>query len=260
MPSETASRIYTRREGAIATVTFDNAARLNALSFDMWSSLPEQLEALDRDPEVRVIVLQGEGEKAFCSGSDISQFGERRSTPEGTALYNTAVDVAVKAVANVGKPTVARVRGYCFGGGAALAIHCDLRYAAANAAFCIPAGKVGLGYNPLWLQRLASLVGPAYAKEIMYTAQQYDAAASLRMGLINAELDDAETDKVLQKIAGLAPLTHVASKVAIDSSCAPGGLDVARSKASMDACFASADYIEGRQAFSEKRKPVFTGS
>ena len=141
------SAIRSHREGAIGHVVIDNLVKHNAMSFDMWESLPGHLAALDEDPEVRVIVVQGAGNRAFASGSDISQFGERRNTPAGVALYNATVDRAVASLGAVRKPTVARIQGYCFGGGVGLALHCDLRYATPDATFCIPAGKVGVGYH-----------------------------------------------------------------------------------------------------------------
>lgn len=259
MSSESTSRIYTEIKGAAAHVIIENPAKLNSLSFDMWDSLPAHLSKADNDPDIKVIIVQGAGIKAFASGSDISQFGERRNTPEGVALYNATVDRAVKALGAVSKPTLARVNGYCFGGGLALAIHCDLRYASEGATFCIPAAKVGLGYNALWLARLTWLVGPANAKEIMYTSGQYTAADALRMGLINRIHDDAEFTTLVDKICSLAPLTHVASKVAIDEASSSRDIDMERCNAAIATCFASADYVEGRSAFSEKRKPVFSG-
>jgi enoyl-CoA hydratase/carnithine racemase len=180
------SRIHSQVKGSIGTLTIDNMPKQNALSFDMWDSLPALVRALDEDPQVRVIVLRGAGEKAFASGSDISQFGERRNTPEGVALYNGTVDRAVASIGAARKPTIAWVHGYCFGGGLALALHCDLRIAGEKASFCIPAGKVGLGYNHLWMQRLTWIAGPARAKEILFTARRYGADEALRMGLVTA--------------------------------------------------------------------------
>ncbi|WP_179283853.1 enoyl-CoA hydratase-related protein [Bordetella genomosp. 10] len=260
MPSSSEPRLHVSRQGPLALVSMDNRAKLNALTFDMWNSLPDILAGLDQDPGVRAIVLQGEGDKAFASGSDISQFEKKRSSPEDTALYNATVERAVDAVRLVSKPTIARIRGYCLGGGLALALHCDLRYATANAIFSIPAAKIGVAYNPLWLHRLAWLTGPAAAKEILYTARRYDSQTAQRIGLVNAVLEGREIDDLLDRICELAPLTHIASKLAIDQACSVKGMDVSVCRDAVDLCFGSSDYIEGRKAFAEKRPPRFTGS
>lgn len=260
MSSETTiACIRSHREGAVGRVIIDNQAKRNSMSFDMWQSLPGHLAALDDDPSIRLVVLQGAGTRAFASGSDISQFGERRNTPEGVALYNATVERAIAALGAVRKPTVADIRGYCFGGGVALALHCDLRYASADASFCIPAGKVGVGYHELWLQKLAWLVGPANAKEIMLTARRYDAQSALRIGLVNQILDDAGVAGILQTIGDLAPLTHLASKLAIDTATAPADEGRAACQAAILRCFHSQDYVRGRTAFVEKRLASFRG-
>ena len=253
------SRIHTAVDGHVGTLTIDNVAKQNALNFDMWDSLPDLVRGLDEDPAVRVIVVRGAGEKAFASGSDISQFGERRNTTEGAALYNATVDRAVAAMAAAHKPTVAWVHGYCFGGGLALALHCDLRVAGERAVFCIPAGKVGLGYNHLWLQRLTWLVGPANAKEILYTSRRYGPDDALRMGLVNLHCSAGEFVALLQEISALAPLTLAAAKSAIDAAIAAGPYAPAVAIAAIQRCFASRDYVEGRTAFTEKRAPDFSG-
>jgi enoyl-CoA hydratase len=253
------SGIHSHVDAHVGTLTIDNVAKQNALSFDMWASLPDLVRALDDDPAVRVIVLRGAGEKAFASGSDISQFGERRNTPQGVALYNATVDRAVAAIGAARKPTLAWVHGYCFGGGLALALHCDLRIAGEKASFCIPAGKVGLGYNHLWLQRLTWVVGPARAKEILYTARRYGATEALAMGLVNQQCDAPAFSALLQEIGALAPLTLIAAKAAIDATTAAGPYDPAAAVALIQHCFDSHDYVEGRTAFTEKRAPVFSG-
>jgi enoyl-CoA hydratase/carnithine racemase len=253
-------RLHSHVERGIGTLTIDNVDKHNALSFEMWHSMPALVQALDDDPAVRVIVLRGAGAKAFAAGSDISQFGERRNTPEGVALYNTTVDRAVASVARARKPTVAWVQGYCFGGGVALALHCDLRLAAERAQFSIPAARLGVGYNHLWMQRLTWTVGPAKAKEILFTARRYDAAAALQMGLVNQVCDDAQCQALLDEMGALAPLSLMAAKAAIDAAIAAGPYDPAAAQAAIRRCFESSDYVEGRNAFGEKRPPTFSGA
>uniref|UniRef100_UPI004039E98D enoyl-CoA hydratase-related protein n=1 Tax=Variovorax sp. BK018 TaxID=3450241 RepID=UPI004039E98D len=251
--------IRTYVDGSVGHLVIDNQPKQNALSFDMWSSLPSLVHELESNDDVRVIVVEGAGAKAFASGSDISQFGEKRDNPEKVKLYNDTVDRAISALASVRKPTVARIRGYCFGGGVAIALHCDLRYCTEESTFCIPAGKVGVGYNELWLQRLGWLVGPSNAKEIMFTARRYGSSEAFRMGLVTRVADEVAFHRLVSDISGLAPLTHEASKMAIDDG-ARGFVDGREaSQAAIMRCFASKDYVEGRNAFAEKRPPSFLG-
>jgi enoyl-CoA hydratase/carnithine racemase len=252
--------IHSEVVGAVGTLTIDNVAKQNALSFEMWDSLPARVRKLDDDPTVRVIVLRGAGDKAFASGSDISQFGARRNSPEGVALYNATVDRAVASIGSAHKPTVAWIQGYCFGGGLALALHCDLRIAADNATFCIPAGKVGIGYHHLWLQRLTWIAGPSRAKEMLYTARRYGADAALQMGLVNQRGDAEALGAVLEEICALAPLSLMAAKAAVDATISAGPYEPSAAMAAIQRCFESRDYVEGRNAFSARRSPVFGGT
>jgi enoyl-CoA hydratase len=208
---------------------------------------------------VRVLVLRGVGDKAFSSGADISQFGERRSTDEGVKLWNDTVQAGVARLAAFPKPVVALIQGYCFGGGCGLALHCDLRYAMQDAHFSIPAARLGVGYYPTWLQRLAALVGPAVAKEIMFTARRYDARQALAAGLINGVVSEADALATVQAIAGLAPLSHRASKMAIDDAFVPGLYGQEQCEDAVLACFRSEDYKEGQAAFRDKRPASFDG-
>lgn len=249
-----AGQIHLHIDGPLAWLAIDNPSKRNALSFDMWASLPGLIDQAQADPDVRAIVLHGADGKAFASGSDISQFGERRNTPEGVALYNQTVEQAIAALGHASLPTIACIEGVCFGGGVALAIHCDLRYATPGSRFCIPAGRLGLAYHPDWLRRLRDLTGPSAAKEMLFTACTWDAAQAQHRGLIDHIVDDRDAVRAQgEAIATLAPLTMRAAKLAIDDRSA----DTVRQAA--DACFHSQDYAEGRAAFAEKRAPRFTG-
>ncbi len=260
MSSElTHGRIHAAKNGAVATVTIDHVAKHNAMTLDMWSALPGVIEALESDDSVRVIVFQGQGDKAFVSGSDISQFGEHRNTASNVRLYNDTVERAMVRIGAVAKPTMAVIQGYCFGGGVAISLHCDLRYASPGSQFCIPAGKVGVGYHELWLHRLTQLVGPAHAKEMMFTALRYTAEEALRMGLINRIASTQQALELAQAIASLAPITHRASKLAIETSSSPDERPWQACKDAIMRCFSSADYAEGRDAFTAKRAPLFCG-
>lgn len=259
MSSEHTPTLRYQKDGGVATLSIDHPTRHNAMTFDMWVALPGLIEKADADPDVRVLVLRGAGEKAFSSGSDISQFGERRSTEAGVKLWNDTVVAAADRLVRLSKPSVALIRGLCFGGGVGLSLHCDLRFATSDATFSIPAAKLGVGYYPAWLKRLSSLVGPAIAKEIMFTARRYDAAQALKVGLINDVRDEAETVELAARMASLAPLSLRASKMAIDDAVEPGKYGDDACQQALRTCFASQDYKEGQAAFRDKRPPTFTG-
>ena len=266
---ETAIQILTekliaKKEGAIGWITFNNPERHNATSYEMWLALPVVLDAYASDPEVRVIVLKGAGEKAFSAGADISQFKEKRTGAEAVKEYNAAADQANRALRECVKPTIAMIRGYCIGGGTAIAVGCDMRIASDDARFGVPAAKLGLGYRFEGISRLASLVGPSIAAEIFFTARQFSAQEALQMGLVNrivpaAELD-SHTRDAADTISANAPLTVAAVKRALlEYMKNPAERDLALCQRMVDACFESEDYREGQAAFMEKRKPQFMG-
>jgi len=261
LPTE---KMIGRIEGGIGWMVFNNPERRNAVSLEMWDGMARILRRFIEDDAVRVVVVTGAGERAFVSGADISQFEKQRSTPESIAAYNAVSGEASRLLGAIEKPTIAMIRGYCIGGGMGIAIGCDIRIAAEGAKFGVPATRLGLGYGAAGVKRLMDLVGPAYAKEIFYTARHYSAAEALAMRLINhvhpeAELEDA-VRAMCATIAQNAPLTIRAVKIAADEMVKPSPeVDHARCDAAVKACFDSEDYIEGRRAFMEKRQPVFRG-
>jgi len=257
-------RMIARRDGAVGWMVFNNPARHNAVSIDMWKAVPEILGEFARDDTIRVVVLAGAGHKAFISGADISEFGEKRSSREAVEAYNAIGDQANRAIIDCKVPTIAMIEGYCIGGGLGVALCCDLRIAADNARFGVPAAKLGLGYGFAGIKRLADVVGPSFAKEIFFTARQFDATEALQMGLINrvrpaGELESYVADYAAT-IGGNAPLTIAAVKLCVTEIARdPAKRDLAACQAAVNACFASQDYIEGRTAFMEKRRPKFHG-
>jgi enoyl-CoA hydratase/carnithine racemase len=253
-----------QKDGAIGWIIFNNPARHNAVSLPMWQGLFDAVTAFAADEEVRVIVLKGAGEQAFVSGADISEFEEKRSNPANIAAYNAVSHQASAALQEVGKPTIAMIRGYCVGGGVAIALCCDLRIAAEGASFAVPAAKLGLGYEFDGVRKLVDVVGPSFAREIFYTARQFTAPEAAAMGLVNrvvpAESLDTYVREYAGRIASNAPLTVASIKTLVAQVLKDESQrDAALCKAVVERCFASADYIEGRQAFMEKRKPRFTG-
>src|SRR5215510_12021011 len=258
-------KMLARRDGAVGYLIFNNPERRNAVSLDMWEAAGRMLEAFARDDEVRVVVVTGAGGKAFVSGADISRFGAERSTEQAVAHYNAMVEKANLAFYEFPKPSIAMIRGYCIGGGLGLAVCCDLRICSDNSRFGIPAAKLGLGYGFPGIKRLSDVVGPSFAKEIFYTARQFDAEEARIMGLVNRVVPEAELEAYVQDyattIAGNAPLTVKAAKfIANETVRDEGKRNPARCAELVEQCFRSNDYTEGRRAFMEKRKPGFTGT
>ena len=257
-------KLIARKEGGIGWIIFNNPAKRNAMSMDMYLAMREALEDYAQDPAVRVVILKGAGDKAFVSGADISEFKEKRATAESTGIYNAASERAAQALRECPKPTIAMIRGFCMGGGMGTAVNCDIRIASDDSRFGVPAAKLGVGYRYERLKQLEALVGPSFTMEIFYTGRQFTAQEALTMGLINRMLPVAELETYVHDyantIAGNAPLTISAVKQSVvEMGKDESKRDVARCNKMVDACFASKDYIEGRDAFMEKRKAVFQG-
>jgi enoyl-CoA hydratase/carnithine racemase len=248
----------------VAVLTFNNPEKHNAMSVAMRSALAGVLPALQADPEVRVIVLTGAGDKAFVSGADISEFGERRTSPADRAAYDRGWDALGHAWAGLDKPVIAQIRGFCIGGGLLTALGADIRIAADDSQFGVPAARLGLGYSFAGVTALTSLVGPAAAAEILFSGRRLGAADALRMGLVNRVVPAARLQEEVRSLATTitqnAPLTVAACKVAIRAAGQPAERrDLGRVLEMVEACFQSEDYREGQRAFAEKRPPVFTG-
>ena len=264
MPISKTDKMIAEKDGAIGWITFNNPERRNAVSMAMWEALGDIVGHYAADDAIRVIVLKGAGDKAFVSGADISEFEEKRSSPETTKAYHEVSARANEALRHVGKPTIAMIRGFCVGGGVSVAIGCDLRIASDNSRFGVPAAKLGLGYEYDGVKRLVDVVGPAFAKEIFYTARQFSAAEALAMGLVNRTLPDAELEAYVREtaasIAANAPLTVGSIKTIVDEAVKDeSARNMAMCQQVVDRCFNSEDYVEGRTAFMQKRKPMFRG-
>lgn len=257
-------KMLARKDGHVGTMIFNNPERHNAVSFEMWEKAGAIMDDFKSDPEIRVVVLTGAGGKAFVSGADISKFGDERATLDAQTRYNATTERVYNTVANFPKPTIAMIRGFCIGGGLGLAIACDLRFCTEGSKFALPAAKLGLGYGHSGIERFVQTIGPSQTKDIFFSARQLDAAEALRIGLVNRVIADAdleaETMKYAATVAGNAPLTVAAIKqIAVELMKPEAQRDLATCKKMVEACFVSQDFIEGRTAFMEKRKPQFKG-
>ena len=258
------SKVITRKNGAIAHIILSNTEKMNAMTMEMWQAIPPALQSFDQDPEVRVIVISGDGDKAFISGADISQFDKLRGAEDAQVMYNAHVNAAYAAPILCSKPVIASIRGYCFGGGLGFAASCDVRICAEDAQFRMPAARLGLGYDPVGVKRFMDILGAANTADIFYSARRFDAKNALHMGFVSqvhpvSELE-AQTLAYAKMVSENAPLTMAAAKFSIRQGLTEESekdLDTAREM--VKRCFASEDYKEGRKAFAEKRTPVFKG-
>lgn len=258
-------KMLAHKDGGVGIVTFNNPQRHNAVSLEMWEATKRMLDDFAADNDIRVVVLTGAGGKSFVSGADISRFDSERASLEAARAYGAKTEAACASIYEFPKPTIAMIRGYCIGGGLGLATCCDLRIASDDSRFAVPAAKLGLGYGYPGLKRLVDIVGPAFAKEIFYTARQFDAAEALAMGLINRAVPAAALESAVKAITDMicanAPLTIKAVKFTVGEVLKDEGKrNIAATVEMVEKCFGSRDYNEGRSAFMEKRKPVFTGS
>lgn len=257
-------KMIARQDGPIGWIIFNQPERHNAVSLAMWQALEIIVDHYERNPEVRVIVVRGAGDKAFVSGADISEFETQRASPEATRNYNETSQRAMRRLRDVGKPTLAMIQGYCIGGGVAVALACDIRLSTDSARFGVPAAKLGLGYEYEGVSKLVDLVGPSFAKEIFFTARQFSAQEAREMGLVNRTVAASELEALVDNyattIAGNAPMTVASIKTIVGEIVKDESKrDLDWCERSVDQCFNSDDYREGRTAFMEKRKPRFTG-
>jgi len=248
----------------VGVITFNNPDKRNAMSLDMWEGLGDALLRLRDDPDVRVVIMVGAGDKAFVSGADISQFEKTRHNAEASEEYSRRSAAQRALLADYPKPTIACIRGFCLGGGMQVAMLADIRIAAENSQFGIPAAKLGIAYGYEGLKHLVSLVGPSWARLLMYTGMRIDSTEAVRIGLVDRVVPDAQlwsaTTEIARTISDNAPLAVKAAKITIAQVLKdPEARDMDAIKTIGTACMDSEDFREGRRAFMEKRKPRFTG-
>jgi enoyl-CoA hydratase len=256
------AEILLQREGAVGTIVFSNPEKHNAMTLQMWRALATSMAVLDADDSIRAIVLVGDGDKAFVSGADVSQFGASRTDPAAQRSYSEAVETAYLAPPRARKPVIARISGVCMGGGLGLAAACDLRICADDARFRMPAGRLGLGYSQTGVHRFVALIGVQNTCDIFFSARVFDAAEALRIGFVSRVVRASELDEavraMVRAIADNAPLSAAALKATVNAYLRnPADKNAADAQEAIDRCNASLDYREGVLAFAEKRKPVF---
>ncbi len=264
MKSYADGKMLSEIEDGIGLITFNQPEKRNAMSVNMWHGLTDILDAMEGDNAVRVVVMTGAGHKAFVSGADISQFEQQRADGNAQLEYDRLTSAGRARLAAFPKPVIARIRGFCLGGGLGIAMQADLRIAAVDSAFGIPAAKIGIAYGFDMVKRLVSLVGQAHARTLLFTGERIEAAEAQRIGLVNQVVEDEDLNetvyKIARSIADNAPLSTRAMKMAVNGTLQDeSARDMAAINAAVLGCFDSADYREGRTAFMEKRKPVWQG-
>ena len=258
-------KMIAEKSDGIGWMIFNNPERHNAVSLDMWEAVIDIIANFEHDEAVRVVVVRGVGEKSFVSGADVSKFDDERAARNAVQRYDAVTEGAYSSLRASSKPTIAMIQGYCIGGGANLAVCCDLRICSDTAKFAIPAARLGLGYGYTRVRRLLDVVSPAFAKEIFFTARQFGAEDARIMGLVNRVLPQGELEAYVtdyaRQIAANAPLTVSSIKRIVGEALKdPMDRDLALCERLVRECFESEDYAEGRLAFAEKRKPSFKGS
>lgn len=251
------------RDGPIARLVFDHRKRRNAITVDMWAAIPEAARSVQEDRDIRVVIMRGAGSEAFVSGADISEFEQTRTGNAGRD-YDALTGRAFTALRALEKPLLALIHGFCIGGGAAIALTADLRYAAEDARFAVPPARLGLGYHTAGIRALIRTVGFSETADLLFTARRVDAEEARRIGLVNEvfakDVLDESVDQLAHTIADNAPLTIRSAKISLQELAKlEAERDTARINDSIERCYQSDDFKEGVRAFLEKRKPRFTG-
>jgi enoyl-CoA hydratase len=256
-------QVRIERKGPIARMVFDHQERRNAITVDMWSAIPGAVQTLQEDSEVRVVIMRGAGSEAFVSGADISEFEKTRTGNAGRD-YDALTARAFAALQALEKPLIASIHGFCIGGGAAIALTADLRYAADDARFAVPPARLGLGYHTAGIRTLIRIVGFSETADLLFTGRRVGADEARHIGLVNEVFAkdslDASVDELAQIISKNAPLTIRSAKISLQELAKlEAERDTARINDSIERCYQSDDFREGVGAFLEKRKPKFSG-
>ena len=257
--------LQTKISGHCVHLVLNNPEKRNAVNLAMWRGLYKKFKAFADDSRIRVVIISGAGDKAFSAGADISEFAMVRATLKDRQNYEIAVQNAFKALRDLPQITIAMIDGVTIGGGAEIAMECDILVASERSRFGITPAKLGIGYNATDLERLVKHLGAKAALEILATGKLYSATEALNLGWVRSVVAADELENEVFSLAGTiadnAPLTVKAAKLMVKEVLKPPEKrDHKYCTALVDACYESADCNEGQKAFSEKRKPVFRGT
>ncbi|WP_428641074.1 enoyl-CoA hydratase-related protein [Roseibium sp.] len=262
-PDETANPLLTIR-GQVAELLLNAPEKKNALPLAAWQAMPDLLQRVAAEGEVRVCIVRGAGGKSFCAGADISEFETIRSTPEAAKHYDEINVAAFNALKTLPIPVIAAIEGPCLGGGLGLALACDIRIASRSAFFSLPPARLGLAYPPEALSDILEAVSVSDAKSLLFTGEKVSAEKAFHIGLINEIAEEGQLDgriaTLCETICANAPLSLRAAKQALNQLARPAAAaDLSKALENAEACINSQDYREGYRAFLEKRKPQFKG-
>jgi enoyl-CoA hydratase/carnithine racemase len=253
--------ILLTKQDSVAIVSLNRPAVRNAVTLCMWRELGDIFSGLAKDDQIRAVVLTSSGAD-FCVGADVSEFDRIRENRDQSAAYEVAVDACSAAIADLSKPVIAAISGYCLGGGCHLALACDFRFADSTAKLGIPSAKLSIVYGVKSVQRLLAIAGLANAKRMLYSGERYDAARARAMGLVDEVCEDAAAAALAYAgtLALNAPLSIAGAKFMLNGlAMGSGALDAAEAQRLIDHAADSEDFREGRRAFAEKRAPRFRG-
>ena len=248
-------------DGPLARVLINRPEVRNAMSEVMWDLLLAHVQTIAAAPQIKAVLVEAAGTKAFCAGADMSEFAQVYATPERTRVYNAKVQQAQIALERLAKPTLAMVQGACVGGGCGIALACDVRVVAQDARLGITPSKIGAAYSLSDTRRLVALVGPARAKDMLFSGRLLDSEEALRVGLVDRRCDSAQLAEVAR--ACIEPwlsnsshsIAHTKRSILSIAGIAP--VADADLQAGFENCFAGPDFAEGYAAFLAKRPPRF---
>lgn len=251
------------RDGPIATIVLNRPEKRNAITIEMWQALPGILAGLESDQAVRVVIVRGAGDEAFASGADISEFERVRGDARTARTYSATVGSAEHRLADFSRPTIAMIHGFCVGGGLELALACDMRWASRASRFGITAARLGIVYSLAATRRLAGVVGPSHARDLLFSGRLVDAESARAMGLVNhlcaPDALEEETYAYARLLAQQAPLSQRGAKMMLQHLLGEGDMAESDLSAIIERAYGSEDYREGVRAFLEKRPPRFHG-
>ncbi len=256
------AQILSAFDGHVATITLNRPDKKNAVTGAMWRRIAAIFAEISANTAVRAVIVRGAGPD-FCAGADIAEFKELRRDTVTAREYEAGNDEAFAAIRDCPVPVIAAIRGVCFGGGFGIAAATDLRIAAPDAVFSVPAARLGLAYPVRAMADIVDSVGSQTAKYLTFTGNRFNAGQALAAGFLleiaDAALLDRRVAELASTIAENAPLSVRASKASIRAAVTGSKEDLARANALGRQTFDSSDYSEGRAAFADKRKPVFSG-